>query len=171
MKFRLVDRYLTEPVLYGGLPSTRAEIIRDLEAQGCTRIGIDRYLQGLDAGTRQGENMTTQATQTTRIILIRDGMTLWGADEAELLSALDAHGWEIHRHGADHAEVIEPPREEHVDRYADLCGDVAEVAGYGAYDKIDTEDRRVVGEMAYSEMATADRRDGRHVWTLRTIRR
>jgi len=40
--------YLTEPVIYGGAPSTRAEIIRDMQEQGIPQKCIDRYLQGLD---------------------------------------------------------------------------------------------------------------------------
>ena len=42
-------QYLTEVVSYGGLPATRAEVIRDLrERCGATDKQIDYYLIGLD---------------------------------------------------------------------------------------------------------------------------
>ena len=49
------DRYFNEPVSYGGLPSTRAEIIRDLrERCGSTDAEIQAYLMGLDQRLERG---------------------------------------------------------------------------------------------------------------------
>lgn len=43
-----VDRYLNEPMEYGGVMSTRGQIIRDLQRRGVDAACIDRYLQGAD---------------------------------------------------------------------------------------------------------------------------
>lgn len=42
------QEYLTEPILWGGLPSTRAEIIRTLQKQGTPQRCVDYHLIGLD---------------------------------------------------------------------------------------------------------------------------
>ncbi len=42
----LLDRYLAEPVLYGGELWTRGDVIRDLKRCGLDDRSVDRYLQG-----------------------------------------------------------------------------------------------------------------------------
>lgn len=53
-KYTLVDCYLAEPVNYGGLFVSRAEMIRDLldKADGDQRL-VDRYLQGHKLAARK----------------------------------------------------------------------------------------------------------------------
>ncbi len=44
----LVERYLNEPMSYGGVMSTRGDIIRDLQRSGADAAWIDRYMQGAE---------------------------------------------------------------------------------------------------------------------------
>lgn len=48
VKHNATERYLGEKVNYGGQEVTRAEVIKDLRAQGASQRRIDRYLQGAD---------------------------------------------------------------------------------------------------------------------------
>jgi hypothetical protein len=41
-----VSRYLDEIIDYGGIPTTRGEVILDMRSQGIDQPCIDRWLQG-----------------------------------------------------------------------------------------------------------------------------
>lgn len=43
-----IDSYLSEPVLIGGLPTTRGDFIREEREKGTSDELIYRYLQGFD---------------------------------------------------------------------------------------------------------------------------
>ncbi|QMV19977.1 hypothetical protein GOB94_15770 [Granulicella sp. 5B5] len=43
---RYLDRYLNELIDYGGIPTTRAEVILDMQRAGNPQPVIDRWLQG-----------------------------------------------------------------------------------------------------------------------------
>ncbi len=45
---RLIDRYLTEPVNFGGEVMTREHVIRTLKSVGADDRSVDRYLQGAE---------------------------------------------------------------------------------------------------------------------------
>ena len=51
------SEYLSEPVLWGGLPSTRGEIIRALRAEGVPERCIDMYLIGLDQARERNKEV------------------------------------------------------------------------------------------------------------------
>lgn len=44
------NAYMNEVVNYGGIPTTRADVIRDLQSRGFTVQEVSRYMQGLDLG-------------------------------------------------------------------------------------------------------------------------
>ena len=46
-----VQRYLHEPIIVGGLPTTRGAFIREMTEAGHPRRCIDIYLMGLDTRT------------------------------------------------------------------------------------------------------------------------
>jgi hypothetical protein len=43
-----VRDYMQELINYGGVPTSRGDVIRDLQARGLTQIQIDAYLFGAD---------------------------------------------------------------------------------------------------------------------------
>jgi hypothetical protein len=49
---RYLDKYLNELIDYGGVAATRAEVIRDMQAQGTDQSCIDRWLQGYECAQR-----------------------------------------------------------------------------------------------------------------------
>lgn len=44
----IVEQYLNEPVLIGGMPTTRGEFIQEQQAEGVPQRYIDYYLMGFD---------------------------------------------------------------------------------------------------------------------------
>lgn len=62
-----VTDYMNEVVMYGGEPTTRGEVIKDLQARGFEQALIDRYLQGLDrASTTQSAKRNTIGASGSR---------------------------------------------------------------------------------------------------------
>jgi hypothetical protein len=58
-KRNAVREYMEEVVAFGGMPMMRSEAIRQMEADGIPRAGIDRWLQGHDlARSRRTTNRT-----------------------------------------------------------------------------------------------------------------
>jgi hypothetical protein len=57
------NKYLDELISYGGEPTTRAEVISDMQPMGTPQPCIDRWLQGQEHAARlraQRERLTTR---------------------------------------------------------------------------------------------------------------
>ena len=75
---------LNQMVNYGGIPTRRGDVIKDLQKQGLSQAGIDRYLQKLDFSTRQVHS-TIRAQTSVKLRDMEDPKVLgYSLDRATL---------------------------------------------------------------------------------------
>jgi hypothetical protein len=61
-----VNSYFTEPIIWGGLPATRGEVINSMQQDGFTRQEIDWYLAGLDSGIERRKRLQVSNNGQTK---------------------------------------------------------------------------------------------------------